>query len=185
MAWMCYDDLSEEAKGICDDVIFTVGRCNGTDEEPDDVTRRLFWNEVFAFYWTTDSEVRLPPDDLPSRTMADSAYLVGYFWTDLPPSRVQARIARRENTVAVIPPHRRQGAPAYLRPSTQLGAMRQENWIDGKNGLACYRWISFYHDANIHEARVSAIQHYNTHEWNRIGGFNHQLAVHLGQIRLI
>jgi len=54
------DDLADDQKKRCDDIVIKLGDANGIKELPDDESRASFWNSVFANDWDADCPNKHP-----------------------------------------------------------------------------------------------------------------------------
>jgi len=168
-----FEDLTDDQKKRCDDLIIKLGRANLTNDIPDDATRKGLWDRVFTG-WDTDDKITPPSDKPRDRVAEDSQLHIGYLNTDLP--------GKKGNVSAV----RKAGARAFIKPNvTWDGYGVLYNLVD-KNGAGVPTSSVVFDDAvTPQQARVLVSAQWDRNESNRIGAWNINLVVFWARHRLV
>jgi hypothetical protein len=180
-----FNDMTEEERHLADQIIDVLAERNLSNERANDETRRGFWNAVFRNGWNTN-ELSIGPGELPDRQFRESALLIGHFSQDLPPSKgVVRKASKSETPLPRAPVHRRQFAPAYLKPNINWDS-EGIVWMytDAKGQAANPRFITLKAGFSHQEARVQALIQWDEAECTRIGNWNYLMAVYIARNRL-
>jgi len=177
--------IDDGALALCDDLINLLGKKNQTGETANPTTRAKLWDRVFQHGWDTGS-FNPPPGPFPERQRSDSTLHVGVFNRDLPLSTAAKRKANGSTGGARPPPHRRAGAPAFLRPNQDpdgFGLVWQT--VDESNMAVGSGYVQFHNGWTPQQARAETAAHFDRHEHARIGEYNAALVVFWARARLV
>ncbi|KAM7200246.1 hypothetical protein V8F33_003964 [Rhypophila sp. PSN 637] len=209
-----YSDIPESILRINDTLITRLGRTNRSDDRPDGPSRRVLWMHVFAQGWNTTSTNPLPQANPTPPPPDGYAVHIGTFINDLPPVPIPAHLqittgfwgpsGPPTQSLLPLPPHRKQGAPAYLRvslnPSTNIGITFEI--VDTKGDLAYPRAdptttvlssMSHIYDnilldskyPTIRDARSAAMLRYDSATINTVSLYNRDWVIYWARNRLL
>jgi len=177
------DDLSDDKKKCCDDIIIKLGDANGTKELPDDESRAGLWNSVFANDWNTNCPNK-HPGTIRARRGVESMTQVGTWKTNLPTPTTPTKRKRDENTQ--VNQNRFVGAPAFIKPIMNWDDFGTSFSVcDAKSSAANAKYVNLNLGWTWQQARAEAMVHWDENEYQRVIEYNTRLAVCWARSRLL
>ncbi|KAK3934374.1 hypothetical protein QBC46DRAFT_427632, partial [Diplogelasinospora grovesii] len=177
------DELNDDQKKCCDDIIIKLGDANGNGEKPDASSRAGLWKRVFANGWNTNCP-NTHPGPIRARRGVESMTQIGTWMVNLPAPSTPTK--RKRNDGFTVNQHRLAGAPAFIKPNI--------NWddfgisfsvCDAKSSGANAKYVALTPGWTLQQARAEAMTHWDEHECDRVIEYNTKLAVCWARSRLL